>query len=64
MVGPLSLENSTIVVQAGSPVKNRDEARRWFEKCVETDLVLDPDVGGIDAMNEYEKYPDKLSYVT
>lgn len=30
-----------------------DEARGWFQKCVDTDLVLDPNVWPPDPMNEY-----------
>lgn len=30
-----------------------DEARAWFQKCVETDVVLDPDSTTLDPMNEH-----------
>jgi serine/threonine protein kinase/Flp pilus assembly protein TadD len=30
-----------------------DEARMWFQKCVGTDLVFDPDSSNLDSMNEY-----------
>jgi hypothetical protein len=31
-----------------------DEARRWFELCVQTQLVVDPDSAPLTPMNEYE----------
>ena len=30
-----------------------DEARKWFQLCAATQLVLDPDSTSLDAMNEY-----------
>ena len=31
-----------------------DEARRWFEQCVQTQLVVDPNSAPLTPMNEYE----------
>jgi hypothetical protein len=41
-----------------------EEARGWFQKCVETGLVLDPDSNQLDAKNEFHLARWRLDSLT